>query len=326
MKLTKKILFILAFSLVFSSILISSSVYGRADDDIDTDPDGIDPETKKNAERIVTIENNGNSAKLTSILKYSEDKDDFSIDISANNELSFKGLYKSHTETNHINLEFQLRLYSIVEYLDTDENGVYDADVDTYVGEYDIDEFSPIVYTNGDAHILVIETIDGVFLARVFAVEGISDINGVIVTPMEVKIDFEIHNYDFIESESRLALLVHFQTNAAYGWNEKTHAEEAGYESEETEVEMKNRDATGYFSWANHAVADGQDVEVLGSPLKNSPNGKKIYLNYPHATDIIHDPKIGFVGDFSTIGIYLIIGGVAVAAIIGAVFFIKKRR
>ena len=209
MKLTKKLLILVLFSLIFSSIVLSTSLYVSADDgdDIDPDPDEFDSGIKKKFERIVSIDNDGDSVKMVSKLKYSEDKDEFSIDITTNSQLSFKGLYKSHTESNHINLEFQLRFYSIIEYNDIDNNGMYDEDIDSYISEYDIDTFSPIEYTEEDAHILVIETIDGVFLARVFVVESITDINGVIITPMEVKIDFEIYNFPFIETESRLALL-----------------------------------------------------------------------------------------------------------------------
>ncbi len=326
MKRTKFILLLFSFGLIFTSLVYSSSIFVRGDDDIDTDPDGFSEEMKKNAERIVSISYNGYSARMVSKLKYSEDNDEFTIDITTINELSFKGLYKSHTDSNKINLEFQLRFYTIVEYLDEDEDGAYNADVDSYVGEYEINNFSPIMYTDGEAHIFEIETTDGIFLARVFAVEGITDINGTIVTPMEVKIDFEIHNYNYIEAESRLALLVHFQTNAAYGWNEKTHAEEQMYEDDETEVEMKNRDAIGYFSWANTALADGQEVDVVGSSLKNSGNGKKIYLNYPHASDIIHDPKIGFVGDFSLSWLFWAIGVISVTGMVMTVYIVRKRR
>ena len=269
------------FIVVFGYVSVSTSKFVNADDgdDIDPNPDGFDEGTKKNFERIVTIDNDGSSVKMVSKLKNSDDKDEFSIDITTNNELSFKGLYKSHTDNNHINLEFQLRFYTIIEYIDTDNDGAYTDDFDSYIGEYDIDEFLPIEYTTGNAHILVIQTSDDVFLARIFAVEGITDINGIIVTSMEVKIDFEIHNFPFTESESRLALLVHFQTNAAYGWNEKSYAEQQGYEDDETELEMKNREAKGYFSWANTATADGQEVEVTGNSLKESGNVKKIYLN-----------------------------------------------
>jgi len=332
MKLTKKLLLCLTLCLVFSSILFSSSIFARADDDdIDPDPDEFDSKTKRNAERIVSIDNDGSTAKLTSILKYSADKDDFSVEITTNGELSFKGLYKSHTESNKINLEFQLRLYTILEYLDEDANGIYDDEMDTYLGEYIIEEFLPIVYTTETiegkiTHKLIIETTDGVFLAQVFIVEVITDINEIIVTPMEIKIDFEIHNYPFImEEESLLALLVHFQTNAAYGWNERSHAEEEGYEDDETEVEMKNRDATSFFAWLNKAKADDVVVEVVGSPLKDSENGKKIYLNYPHATHIIHDPKIGIVGDFSLFPFFAIGGVVMLIAVAAIVLTIKKK-
>ncbi|MHA1675117.1 MAG: hypothetical protein ACTSYI_15985 [Promethearchaeota archaeon] len=43
-----------------------------------------------------------------SILKTGNVKDDFTIDITTITDLKIKALYKSHTETANINLEFQL--------------------------------------------------------------------------------------------------------------------------------------------------------------------------------------------------------------------------
>ena len=108
-------------SLTSSSLTFTSAnmIQGEDEDpefEIDTDPDEIDEDKKRESERVVTIENNSNSAQIKSILKNSDQKDDITMDISAINSFFVKGLYKSHTLFTQINLEFQITIYSIVEF------------------------------------------------------------------------------------------------------------------------------------------------------------------------------------------------------------------
>ena len=282
--------------------------------DIDTDPEEVDNATKKAGERVVTIDVDDNTAQIKSVLKTGNVKDDFTIDITSITDLMVKALYKSHTESTNINLEFQLTFDSIVEYFDNNSDGVYNSDEDTVIQELILDSFQPFEYDNGTAHIIVINSTDGVFLVRIFAVEGYTDINNTIVSPAEIKIDFEFHNFPFQEDTSRLALAIRFQTNAAYKWRNTTKGEEEELAEEETAVELEGKDSSGYFAWSNYAEADGEMVEVLGSPLKTQGNEKNMFLNYPHAIDIVHDPKIGvedtssFIAGFPLIVIHSLLG------------------
>jgi hypothetical protein len=300
MKTTKQVFIFLLFSglLLSSSLTLGiaqeeGSFLTEEDPDIDTDPEEVDDAVKKAGERVVTIDVTDDSAQIKSVLKTGNQKDDFTIDVTTITDLKIKMLYKSHTELSNVNLEFQLTLYSIVEYNDTNGDGVYNTDDDAMVQELVLDSFHPFMYENLSAHILTLNSTDGVFLARIFAVEGYTDINGTIVSPAEIKIDFEFHNFPFEEDDSLLALSIKFQTNAGYNWQNNTKGEDEGLAEDETAVELEGKDAKGYFAWANKAMADGVEVEVLGSPLKDHANDKNMFLNYPHATHIIHDPKIG---------------------------------
>ncbi len=295
------------------------------DFEIDKDPDEVDDATKKAGERVVTVDVEDDNAQIKSVLKTGNVKDDFTIDISSITDLKIKALYKSHTETANINLEFQLSFDSIVEYHDNNSDGVYNSDDDTVVQEYELDSFQPIEYTSGDAHIMVINSTDGVFLVRIFAVEGYTDINNTIVSPAEIKIDFEFHNFPFQEDSSLLALSIKYQTNAAFNWRNNTKGEDEGLAEDETAVELEGKDSSGYFAWSDYAEADGEMVEVLGSPLKTQGNDKNMFLNYPHATNIVHDPKIGvedtssFIAGFPLMTLFSLLG-------VAGLWVVLKRR
>ncbi len=338
MSKTNKIIGLAIIGLIIISITSSSSTFTVAnvmeseeeepEFEIDTDPNEIDEDKKRESERVVTVDVKINTAEIKSILKYSDQKDDITIDISAINNLYIKGLYKSHTLFTQINLQFQITFYSIIEFEDENGNGIYEPDLDHEIQEMVLDSWENISYVNSSAHIFTIITTDDVFLVRIFAVEGYTDVNGTIIAPAEIKIDFEFHNFPFKNETSLLALQTKFQTNAAYNLKNKTRGEDEGYAENEASVELESNSAVGYFAWAENAVADGVDIEVLSSPFKDGASGKFMYLNYPHATDIIHDPKIGFVSDISALYIsgFPLVMVFSVIGIASLVLLIKKRK
>lgn len=294
--------------------------------EIDTDPDEIDEDKRRESERVVTIENNSNSAQIKSILKYSDQKDDITMDISAINSFFVKGLYKSHTIFNQINLEFQITLYSIIEFVDQNGNEIYEPDIDLEIQEMVLDSWKDISYVNLSAHIFTINTTNDVFLVRIFAVEGYTDVNGTIITPSEIKIDFEFHNFPFMNETSLLALRTKFQSNAVFKLKDETRGEDEGYAENEDSIELESESAVGYFAWAENASADGVEVEVLSSPMKLGALEKFMFLNYPHATDILHDPKIGFVSEISAFYIsgFPLVMAFSIIGIVSLILLIKK--
>ena len=152
--------------------------------------------------------------------------------------------------------------------------------------------------------------------------------NGSIIAPAEIKIDFEFHNFPFMNETSLLALETKFQTNAVFKIREKTQGEDEGYAENEDSVELESGSAVGYFAWAENASADGVDIEVLSSPMKLGASEKFMYLNYPHATHIVHDPKIGFVSKISAFYIsgFPLVMVFSVIGIASLVLLIRKRK
>ncbi|MHA1561105.1 MAG: Loki-CTERM sorting domain-containing protein, partial [Promethearchaeota archaeon] len=200
--------------------------------------------------------------------------------------------------------------------------------IDQEIQEMVLDSWQDISYVNLSAHIFTINSTNGVFLVRIFAVEGYTDVNGTIIAPAEIKIDFEFHNFPFINETSLLALQTKFQTNAVFKLKEETRGEDEGYAEKEDSVELESGSAVGYFAWAENASADGVEIEVLTSPMKLGASEKFMYLNYPHATHIVHDPKIGFVSEISAFYIsgFPLVTVFSVIGIASLVLIIRKRK
>jgi hypothetical protein len=136
-------------------------------------------------------------------------------------------------------------------------------------------------------------------------------------------------------------------SEAEYEEEEHTEDEQKGYSSGEKAFTATANGTTGFFSWAKTAEIDGLTTDVLVSNKEidaSNPNDEKIYFNYQRGTHIYHDPKIGMVGlarlpesssdddddevieeSFPLIETIMIFSGIATLAVIGAIYFKRKR-
>jgi len=224
--------------------------------DHDEDDDGIEDEEEKINEREVEIEVSTYSAEIKSKRETENTENEFKIELEV----------PSNSDGDDIEFKLEFSSDNIVEYIDTDADGMYNESVDQLVQTYLFGNFLPIVYTTDNisgniVHILNIETSDGVFTSRIYASGEFALVNDSLITPVELKIDIGIHNFPYIEPNSALA--------------------------------MKVKDFTGFFSWLETAIVDGVEKPVKATQLEVEEGEQKLYLNYPRGNEIIHDPKIG---------------------------------
>ncbi|MFW9854977.1 MAG: hypothetical protein ACFFFG_07940 [Candidatus Thorarchaeota archaeon] len=272
----------------------------------DDDDDGIDDETEAKNEREISIEHDADDVKIESQLKFGEQKDEIHIEIEVHDEPKVKLEYSSEANSAEVELAFKVKFYSIIEYIDQDANGVFNESEDLIVQEYRLDQvaFEPIDYVTQDGpgnsilHKITINTTDGVFLLRFYAVSEFTIVNEALVTPTQAKIDVEIHNFPYNDTNSDLALQTKLEATKEYEEDEDTEDETEGRADEEKEVEVSMGGFVGFFSWTETALVDGVNQTVLSSPVEDddSSTDQKIFLNYPRGNDIIHDPKIGVAG------------------------------
>ena len=261
-------------------------------------------------ERDVKIVVEENYAKIESELKYNETKDEFKIEIRtepfkppfSSDFLEFKLEYESKlNESKEVDLEFKVSFFEIVEYVDQNGNGAYEPNEDNIISIYKLENFAPISYTNstgenGTIHVLEIETIDKVFLARIYAVGDFADINGQTIHPAQIKIDIEINNFAYNNEESALALLTKIESTEEMVSIDETEDEKQGRAKKEKGIQVNAEEYTGFFTWDEYVIVDGEEMTVSATELTQEENEQKLYLNYPRGIEIVHDPKIGIAG------------------------------
>ncbi len=297
-----------------------------------------DDDNDDSNEREVLVTVTDTHAEIESELEAGGIEDSFKIEVNVGGDgIEFKVEFETETATNETEREFEVDFNELVEYLDVNDNGVYDEENDTEIQTVMLDSFEPIVYTienttDGPVHIFDVLTTDGVFGARIYATGNFAEVNGSVIAPTQVKIDVMIRNFNFTEVDSQLALKVELSTSLETTYDDETEDEEDGRATDEVSVDVLMTNLNGFFSWKESAEIDGVTHMVNSSIHEVSDTEQEIYLNYPQGDEIIHDPKIGFENLLLTgvtpfmISEYLaIIVSVAAIAIISVIAVVKRR-
>ena len=307
--LNKAILGMLLFLLVSSIVNVNATTTTEdettEEDDDTTTEDESETETSDgddddSNDREVTINATSTYVEIESELETGGVEDSFKIEVEVGpNGAEFKVEFETESGGNETEREFEVEFDELVEFIDVNDNGVYDDSVDDDIQTLELVSFEPIVYTvenspDGPVHIIDVLTTDGIFGARVYAVGDFTTINGSVITPTQVKIDVYIRNFNFTEADSFLALKVELSTELETSFDNETEDEEDGRAVDEAEIDVLMTDVTGFFSWKEFAEIDGVTHSVNSSIDEVTPTEQDIYLSYPQGSEIIHDPKIGF--------------------------------
>ncbi|MCE7740290.1 MAG: hypothetical protein KAU62_12590 [Candidatus Heimdallarchaeota archaeon] len=320
-------------------IVISSFIYMPviADShDEDEDNDGIDDSYEEENSREVEIEYSPTEVNIESSLETNGDiENEFDITVKTSSDGLYVELeFEEEFEDNETEIEFGIRITEIVEFRDLVADGMYNSSNDETVKILKLDSFNPIQYTvetinNETVHVLFMETVDEVFTATLYATGEFANINGVVVTPTQVKFDVGIHNFNYTEIDSMLALKVKLESEVEVDYEEddETEDEVEGRADNEYEVEVNLGIYEAFFSWIETAIIDGVEQEVKATPLDIDEEETKVYLNYPRGNEIIHDPKVGMADLLSRTGItnMIFIAAVALLTIPGLALLFRKR-
>ncbi|MFW9920115.1 MAG: hypothetical protein ACFFED_10975 [Candidatus Thorarchaeota archaeon] len=311
--INQALLVMLLFLLVSAVATVNAQTTGGGNDDDDDDDDetttteteqededeGTEDDDDSN-DRELEIQVSSAHAEIKSKLASGANENVFKIEVNTGSDgLEFKVAYEEENATTETEHEFKVLFERLIEYLDGNENGVYDNGNDTVLQVLDLTLFEPIEYTiengtTGQVHIFDVSTTDGIFTARLYASGEFSEINGTVVAPSEVKIDVIIRDFNFTSDDSLLALNVKLEAEMETEFDSETEDEKEGRATDEAEVEVLMTDFPGFFSWKETAEIDGVTYAVNSSIDEVEFNEQKIYLNYPQGNEIIHDPKIGF--------------------------------
>ncbi|MHA1978229.1 MAG: hypothetical protein ACW98F_07110 [Candidatus Hodarchaeales archaeon] len=316
-KLPLFLLAIFLLGLIFtSSLMVTASMLDdddettdiddNDDDDSDDDDDGVEDDLETANEREITVEMSDDGMELTieSQLKVGENEDEFEINVEIEDGIEVELEYSTEVDDLEAELEFKINFYSLLEYEDINDDGVFNETEDIIVQESLLEAFDPISYkvVNTDTHVIAINSTDGVFTCILYAVGEFASFDGTIVTPAEVKIDIIIKNFNYLSETSNLALYTRLEKE--YEYEDETDDEKDGFAEGESALGTTMNAFKGFFSWVDSATIDGV-VQPVTASLHDEDDfaddeddewEQKIYLNYPHGIEIIHDPKLGVSG------------------------------
>jgi hypothetical protein len=223
-------------------------------------------------------------------------------------------------------LELESRFEKIVEFEDRNGDGGYDLS-DLVLREYLVDDLNVSVQQErlGDGEEGWRGRLDyalppGGTFSLIFTARD--------TDPDNTKIDVAFHNYPYASGTSQLALQVRLAS--ASDWEIVRNAEE-------DRLLFHGRGVDGFFGWLHAVRADDEEHDVTARVLEEhkSASGERevvLYLAYPHASDILHDPSIGLSEAFSLpvseLGNLLVYGTtlVAVLAVLWALGQSGRRR
>lgn len=329
------------FGILLLGILVltsASSLVSASDDD----DDGIDDDFEESHKRDISIEFEPNQIQIESSMRNGAQKDEIQLKITFESEgLSIEISYESEMTSENsteFEIEFEVNFRKLIEFVDMDDNGIYNSSVDDTVQEVLLDSFQPAIYTpiniSDDTllHYFIVNTTDGVFAAHIYLVEEFDIVNGTFIKPTQTKIDIEITDFNYTNGSSQLALYTKLESEVEYEEDEDTENEEEGHASDEKGVIVSSTDFAGFFTWTENATIDGISKVVLGSPIEvddDDENEQKMYLNYPRGNHIYHDPIMGvmaFPKASFELPIIVIVSIISAVGIIGAILVVVLRR
>lgn len=114
---------------------------------------------------------------------------------------------------------------------------------------------------------------------------------GVWVTPMQLKLEFRIAGYPFAENDTRLAMELNMTSFARD--SESYWTVTAWDQGQNLTAGAEN--TTAVFAWSSSALADGLAGPVGASVVRVDQYSSQVFLSYPHAAEIQHDPVLGVI-------------------------------
>ena len=344
------------------------------EDPNDEDKDGVDDDVEEDNKRTIEIWFGDNVVEMASIKRHGDQKDILEMRIGYNEHglsvrVSFGTIIRTivedppvedpeepmniQTGDDHVEewieyrLEFEVNFPGLIEYVDLNDNGVFDHEIDHFIEDYGISSFQPISYIlkpisdDSNLHYFLLNTTDGVFAAHIYFVEEFVYVDETLISPTQVKIDIEISNFNYINDSSQLALITKLRFEGNGQEKDLTEDEKDGYANDEKEIFVTNDEYTGIFSWKETALIDGVEMDVLTNNLEVDVEDEHVQIlliNYPRGSHIYHDPKIGIsiisisVPTNSLTPIIItgtlvsVIGVAAIVGLIAGVVVMKKRR
>jgi hypothetical protein len=291
------------------------------------DDDNIDDNFEDFNKRKIEVDLFENEATIQSIRVGTEAKDLIRTDIGyGESGIEIQMGYKSELEAD-FEITFGIVFRNLIEFIDTDFNGIFDPEVDEKIQNYTLNDFAPISYEktiiqgNNFLHHLRIQTVSKNFTLDLYFAEEFTVVENSLITPTQAKIDIEILNFNYLNDSSKIALYTSLDSETSFQRHNVTEDEEIGYAEKEQNIATIQNDFTGFYSWNEIGIIDEISQNIVVSEILQDDvheNDKKLYLCYSRGENIYHTSKIGIEGllmteEFPLFGLVLLL--VAIGAI-----------
>jgi hypothetical protein len=287
------------------SIILISLGSGLAVAYSDSDGDNIDDNLEILNKREIDIIIEENEILIESTRKSDKKRDLIRFNIVYNEDgIRFQSLYKSDLEED-FELFFGISFHELIEFIDTNKDGIYNPETDQNIQNFTLSDFSPAFYENSSSpngsflHYIKIQTENETFVANIYFTEEFTLIDNSLLIPTQAKIELKISNFNYSNSSSLLALYTTLDSETAYENKHDTEDEIKGYAENEEGVITKMEGHIGFFTWHENASINNLSKKIQTSEILSDShieNTQKIYFNYPQGNPIYHCYKIGIEG------------------------------
>jgi len=304
--------------------------------------------------RYTLMEGAGNYTRIRSQCRNNATQEAFEVFFTIDTAPTLQLSYLSNLNASIGQRHFSLIVEQLIEYIDMNANGKYDH-TDTIVSSVPLSNitFSNITYTNSTTPdgktytIIETHTPDELFSILIYLVSEQTTFQNNTITQKEIKIDFKITSYPFLNQTSQLALITQVETPFLITPEQNTYDEQQGLASQESGLNISSMNRSGFFTWANEAIVDNtthpvnvtvlsQTEQTFQGTTQETYTQSQVIFSYPRGEIIVHDPKIGVVEllggvipailQYEYLSIfYLLACIVAAIAFYGIVYYRKNR-
>jgi hypothetical protein len=272
-----------------------------------------DPHRYQYQRRYMNIDGAGNCTRIRSQYRNNATEETFEIFFNIDNAPTLQLSFLPDLNATVSQQYFSLIIEQLIEYNDINANGKYDHN-DVIVSTLLMSNvtFTNITYTNSitpdGKTITIIETHtpDNLFAIVIYLVSEKTSFLNNIITPEEIKIDFSIIDYPFVNKTSQLALITQVETPFTITPEQNTYDEEQSTATQESGLNISSGRHSGFFSWANVATVDNTSYPVNVTVISETEQTftgdnqdtytqTQVIFSYPRGESIIHDPKIGVI-------------------------------
>jgi hypothetical protein len=269
--------------------------------------------------RYTVMEGANNFTRIRSLCQENTSNEAFEILFTIDTTPLLQLSYLQNINASSIQHQFSLIVEQLIEFSDVNGDGKYDPN-DVVLSSLNMSNstFTNITYTNSTASdgtaitIMETHTSDGMFSIQIYLVSGRTMYLNNTITSKEIKIDFAITDYPFVNQTSQLALITQMETPFIVAPEQETYDEQQGTAIQESGLNISSTTHSGFFTWANEASVDdviqpisvtvlSETEETFTGNAQETSTSTQVIFSYPHGERILHDPKIGIVNILQTI-------------------------